>query len=107
MSKKSLDRQNEHSTSLNKYISSTGICSRREANQIIAEGRVTINGKVATLGNRVFEGDKVKMDGRLVRNKVKTLYIAYNKPVGVVSTTDPKERDNIISMLTILKDYFQ
>jgi len=92
-----LDRSNENSTSLNKYISSTGICSRREANKFIEEGRVSINGQKAQLGNRVFDGDKVKVDGRAIKKKVKTLYIAYNKPIGVVSTTDQKEKDNIIS----------
>lgn len=88
--------QNQDSINLNKFISSTGICSRREADKIIAEGRVTINGKPSQLGNRVFMGDIVKVDGKPLQAKPKTLYIALNKPVGIVSTTDSKEKKNIV-----------
>lgn len=85
------------SISLNKYISSTGICSRREADCMIEKGRVSINGKKAKRGNRVESGDKITIDGKpLRRNFKKRIYIAYNKPIGVVSTTDLKERKNII-----------
>ena len=87
---------NQQSVNLNKFISSTGICSRREAEKLIVEGRVTINGKPTKLGNRVFSTDVVKVDGRLLKQKPKTLYIALNKPVGIVSTTDSRERDNIV-----------
>lgn len=90
---------NQVSTNINKYISSTGICSRREAEKLIAEGRVTINGKPVVLGNRVFENDIVKVDGRLLKQKPKTLYIALNKPIGIVSTTDSRENDNIIDYI--------
>ena len=91
-----MDRTNENSVSLNKYISSTGICSRREADKMIAEGRVTINGQPTQLGNRVFEGDEVHIDGQLLKSKPRALYIAFNKPVGIVCTTDSKEPKNII-----------
>ncbi|APZ47039.1 23S rRNA pseudouridine synthase F [Polaribacter reichenbachii] len=91
-----MDHNNQQSTNLNKFISSTGICSRREAEKLITEGRVTINGKPTQLGNRVFKNDVVKVDGRLLKPKPKTLYIALNKPVGIVSTTDSRERDNIV-----------
>lgn len=91
-----MDHKNQQSTNLNKFISSTGICSRREAEKLIVEGRVTINGKPTQLGNRVFKNDVVKVDGRLLKPKPKTLYIALNKPVGIVSTTDSRERDNIV-----------
>lgn len=84
------------SINLNKYISATGICSRREAEKFIVAGSVTINGTIAQLGNRVFEGDVVKLNGKLLKNKPKALYIALNKPVGIVSTTDSKERKNIV-----------
>jgi len=87
---------NKESINLNKHISSTGICSRREAEKFIVEGEVTINGKVAQLGNRVFEGDEVKLQGKPLKSKPKTIYIALNKPVGIVSTTDSKERKNIV-----------
>jgi len=90
---------NENSINLNKYISSTGICSRREAEKLIVGGRVTINGKPTQLGNRVMEGDVVKIDGKPLKTKPKTLYIAFNKPVGIVCTTDSKERKNIIKFI--------
>ena len=94
-----MENNNKNSTNLNKFISSTGICSRREAEKLITAGRVTINGKPTELGNRVFDGDVVKVDGRALKAKPKTIYLALNKPVGIVCTTDSKERKNIIKFL--------
>jgi len=94
-----LERSNEDSISLNKYISSTGICSRREADEWIKAGRVTINGNPTKLGNRVFEGDEVRLDGDLISEKPKAIYIAFNKPIGIVCTTDLKERHNIVDFI--------
>jgi 23S rRNA pseudouridine2604 synthase len=91
-----LENTNKISVNLNKYISSTGICSRREAEKLITDGKVTINGKPTQLGNRVFEGDIVKINGKPLQTKPKTIYIAFNKPIGIVSTTDTKERKNIV-----------
>ena len=82
---------------LNKYISSSGLCSRREADRLIEEGHVTVNGRRAQVGMRVLPGQKVKVRGRLVETAVEPVYIAFNKPVGVVSTTDPAEKDNILA----------
>lgn len=90
------ERGNQDSTSINKYISSSGMCSRREADALIREGKVTINGKKAELGNRVIDRDVVKVNGRKIKPKTKAIYIAYNKPVGIVSTTDSKEPKNIV-----------
>lgn len=87
------------SINLNKYISSTGICSRREADRWIADGRVTINDMPTKLGNRVEEGDVVKVDGKPLQTKPKALYIALNKPVGIVCTTDKKEPKNIVDFI--------
>lgn len=94
-----MDSNNQKSINLNKYISSSGICSRREAEKFIKEGRITINGKPTQLGNRVGKKDVVKLDGRLVKPKNQVLYIALNKPVGIVSTTDHREKDNIIQYI--------
>lgn len=94
-----LDSKKQTTTNLNKYISSSGMCSRREAEKYISEGRVTINGKATQLGNRVGKKDVVKLDGRLVVPVNATLYIALNKPVGIVSTTDEREPDNIIQYI--------
>jgi 23S rRNA pseudouridine2604 synthase len=90
---------NENSVNLNKYISSTGICSRREAEKWIVDGCVTINDQPTQLGNRVFEGDVVKINGKPLNANPKTLYIAFNKPVGIVCTTDLKEPKNIVNFI--------
>lgn len=84
---------------LNKYISSSGFCSRREADRFIENGKVTINGKRATIGMRVLPGQKVRVNGELIINDIEPVYIAFNKPVGVVSTTDPQEKDNIVNFI--------
>jgi 23S rRNA pseudouridine2604 synthase len=94
-----VEKTNENSVNLNKYISSTGICSRREAEKWIVDGCVTINDNPTQLGNRVFEGDVVKINGKPLNAKPKTLYIAFNKPVGIVCTTDLKERKNIVDFI--------
>ena len=94
-----MDRSNENSKSLNKYISETGVCSRREADKMIKSGRVKINSQVAVLGNRVFEGDTVSIDDKPLSEKPKVVYIAFNKPRGIVCTTDLKEKNNIIDYI--------
>lgn len=90
---------NDESISLNKYISGTGICSRREADRLIQDGRVTLNGQPTKTGNRVLPGDVVKIDGKPLQAKPQTLYIAFNKPVGIICTTDPKEPQNIVRFI--------
>lgn len=94
--------------SLNKYISSTGFCSRREADKYIEDNRVTVNGKIAGLGKRVLAGEKVAIDGELIKHKTtnKSVYIALNKPIGITSTTDTKDKSNIISFLNYPKRIF-
>lgn len=90
----------QSSISLNKYISSTGVCSRREADKWIEAGRVKINGKVAKKGNRVERGDNVFIDGKPMRdNPTRKVYILLNKPPGITSTTDLKDKDNIIDFV--------
>ncbi|MDA9028887.1 MAG: 23S rRNA pseudouridine(2604) synthase RluF [Flavobacteriaceae bacterium] len=89
------------STRLNKYLSEAGYCSRRAADKLIDEGRVTINGVVPEMGTKVLAGDEVKVDGKTIRNEAKKrTYIAFNKPVGIVCTTDTGvEKDNIIDYI--------
>lgn len=99
-------RNNEDSISLNKYISDTGFCSRREADNYINQGRVTINDVPALLGNRVAPGDNVEIDGEPIGKKVKTVYIAFNKPEGVTSTTDLKDKSNIIDYINYKERIF-
>ena len=81
---------------LNKYISETGACSRREADKWIEAGRVTLNGQPASLGSQVADGDDVRVDGDSIGAKKKQVYIALNKPVGIICTTDVHIQDNII-----------
>ncbi len=90
---------NDNSISLNKYISNTGICSRREADKLIADGKVKLNGIIAQTGNRVFQGDTVLLNNKPLITPPKSIYIAFNKPVGIVCTTDLKEKKNIISYI--------
>lgn len=89
----------DNSISLNKFISSTGICSRREADKWIEAGRVKINGVVAQKGNRVTEEDDVTIDGKPLRSKPRLVYIALNKPPGITSTTDRRDKSNIIDFV--------
>ncbi len=89
------------STRINKYLSEIGFCSRRAADTLIEQGRVTINGKVPEMGTKMIPGDEIRVDGKLVSAPLeKHVYIAFNKPVGIVCTTDVKsERDNIIDYI--------
>jgi len=87
---------------LNKYLSETGMCSRREADAWIASGRVSINGKRAVLGTQVEEGDEVRVDNHAVgtRKKKKKIYICLNKPVGITCTTEHGVKDNIVDFVS-------
>lgn len=91
---------------LNKYISETGLCSRREADARIEAGRVSINGVVAALGTQVNEGDVVCVDGEPVGGAQKHVYLALNKPVGVVCTTDREIRGNITDFVAYRERIF-
>jgi 23S rRNA pseudouridine2604 synthase len=84
---------------LNKYISESGRCSRREADKWIEAGRVTCNGIRAVLGTQVSGGDEVRVDGELIGAKQKQIYIVLNKPVGITCTTEPHIKDNIIDLV--------
>jgi 23S rRNA pseudouridine2604 synthase len=90
---------------LNKHISDTGFCSRREADRLVAEGRVTVNGLRARIGAEVGEGDEVRIDGQPLRvraaakGKRRHVYIALNKPVGVTCTTESSVKGNIVDFV--------
>lgn len=92
---------------LNKFITDSGYCSRREADTYIAQGRVTVNGIDATIGSSVNEGDLVEVDGERVGRKPKRyVYIAFNKPVGVTCTTDRSDKTNIIDFINYKERIF-
>nr|WP_091731433.1 23S rRNA pseudouridine(2604) synthase RluF [Proteiniborus ethanoligenes] len=84
---------------INKYISDTGICSRREADKMIVEKRVTINNNYAELGSIVEPGDIVLVDGKPIGEKKQGVYIAFNKPVGITCTTERHIKGNIIDFI--------
>ncbi len=95
-------------TRINKYLSEAGFCSRREADKLIEQGRVTINDKLPEMGTKVAENDVVKVDGKTIINlDEKPVYLAFNKPVGIVCTTDTGvEKDNIIDYINYPKRIF-
>ena len=84
---------------LNKFISESGLCSRREADTWIAAGRVTVNGKPGELGTKVEEGDAVLVDGRALPARKRTVYIALNKPRGITCTTERDVEGNIVDFV--------
>lgn len=87
------------SVSLNKYVSATGRCSRREADRWIEAGRLAINGTTAVKGNRVEKGDQVTVDGQPLGGKPAPVYLVLHKPAGITSTTDRKDRDNLVDFI--------
>lgn len=95
------------STRINKYLSEVGFCSRREADKLIEQGKVTVNGKVPEKGTKISPSDEIRVNGkRITKPKDPHVYIAFNKPVGIVSTTDPKEKNNIVDYINHPKRIF-
>lgn len=84
---------------INKYLSETGIISRRGADKWIADGKVTINGELATVGSQVEDGDIVCVDGKEVKKEQQLVYIALNKPVGITSTTERHIKGNVVDFV--------
>lgn len=95
-------------TRINKFLSEAGYCSRRAADKLIEEKRVTINGAVPEMGTKIVESDEVRVDGELIcKAKEKPVYLAFHKPVGIVCTTDTRvEKDNIIDYIGYPKRIF-
>jgi len=95
-------------TRINKYLSEVGYCSRRAADKLIEQGRVTINGLVPEMGTKITESDEVRVDGQPISEpKEKPVYLAFNKPIGIVCTTDTRvEKDNIIDFIDYPKRIF-
>ena len=92
---------------LNKFIGETGFCSRREADKLIEDGRVTINGNIPELGTKVGPDDEVRIDGKLIREKnEKMVYLAFNKPVGIECTTNLEVQGNIVDFINYPKRIF-
>jgi len=101
-----MNSDTSESIRINKYISEKGLCSRREADELIRQGRVTINNEKAEMGSKVYPGDNVKLGGKSLKPKERPVYLAFNKPPGIVSTTDQKEKNNIIDLINFPKRIF-
>lgn len=84
---------------INKFISETGFCSRREADRLVESGKVTINGVTAELGSQAEDGDDVRINGQPIKEKRKHVYIALNKPIGITSTTEQHIQGNIVDFV--------
>ena len=94
------------SVRLNKYISESGFCSRREADKLIQSGLVTIDGVKAEMGTKVTKGQKVRVNGILISKEEELVYIALNKPVGITCTTEHKVKGNIVDFVNHKKRIF-
>lgn len=85
---------------INKYLSETGYCSRRQADTLVSENRVTINGKPAEMGAQVSDQDVIEVDGKPIqKRKNDFVYLAFNKPVGIECTTNTKVKDNVVDYI--------
>lgn len=91
---------------INKYMAESGMCSRREADKLVADGKVYIDGVPAVMGSKVLPGQKVTVKGQDIKKNEDLVLIAFNKPVGIVSTTDKREKDNIIDYINYGKRIF-
>ncbi len=93
--------QDDSGTRINKYLSEIGVCSRREADRLIEQGRVTVNGQKPEMGTKISAGSEIRIDGKVVKSpNQKHVYLAFNKPIGIVCTTDTKrEKDNIVDYI--------
>jgi 23S rRNA pseudouridine2604 synthase len=94
-----MDEMQNNLVRLNKYISESGICSRRDADKFIEEGKVLINGEKAPIGAKVSPEDKVTVNGKVIRTKNEKIYIAFNKPIGITCTTETHVKGNIIDYI--------
>lgn len=91
---------------LNKFISETGFCSRREADTLISSGRVTVNGQMPEMGLKVTDNDDVLIDNKPLKSKSKAVYIALNKPVGITCTTERDVEGNIVDYVGLKQRIF-
>ena len=97
---------NQDKIRINKFIAESGYTSRREADRLIEFNKVTINGEVATLGDRVDDNDEILVEGKRIRRKTKHVYYALNKPRGIETTTDTSVKDNIITFINLKERVF-
>lgn len=102
----SQNEENPTGTRLNKFISETGICSRREADKLIEQGKVLLNGRVAVLGDKAMSSDEVVVNGKSLSIKKKQVYLAFHKPVGITCTTERHIKGNIVDYINYKERIF-
>lgn len=100
------NRDNEDLIRLNKYLSEAGFCSRRGADTLIEEGKVLVDGRVAVIGEKIRQGQVVVVDNEKVKEDKSFVLLAFHKPVGIVCTTDKRDKDNIIDFINYPKRIF-
>ena len=93
-------------TRINKYLSESGYCSRREADRLIEQKRIKINGELALIGSKVTDQDKITVDDKPIKKQNEFVYLAFNKPIGVTSTTDQAIKGNIVDYINYHKRIF-
>ena len=89
----------ENGVRINKFLSEAGYCSRREADRLIEQGRITVDGKVLSVGCKVMPGQRVRVDGKEINKEEELILLAFNKPVGIVCTAAKDEKDNIVDYI--------
>lgn len=97
--RKNFEKRPEEMVRINKYLSEAGVCSRREADRLIEAGKVTVDGDLAAMGTKVDGSQTICVDGQVVRHQEKMILLVFNKPVGVVCTTQKKEKNNIVDYI--------
>ncbi len=92
---------------INKYLSEIGFCSRREADKLIEQSRITVNGTIAELGTKITENDEIKVDGKNIgKKKESRIYLAFNKPLGIECTTNTSVKNNIVDFINFPERIF-
>ncbi|WP_167959032.1 23S rRNA pseudouridine(2604) synthase RluF [Anaerosporobacter faecicola] len=98
-----IEKDVQEGVRINKYLSDCGVCSRRQADRYVEEGRIQINGKVAVMGTKIFEGDVVKVDNKVIQKEKEFILLAMNKPRGITCTAQKEDPDNIVDFLNYPK----
>ncbi|MCL1811381.1 MAG: pseudouridine synthase [Methanomassiliicoccaceae archaeon] len=100
------DREEQEGIRLNRFLAEAGVSSRRGSDRVIEEGRVTIDGRIAVLGDKIYSENRVCVDGKEVKRTEEDIILAFYKPAGITSTSDPEDEDNVIDFIGYPKRIF-